>query len=103
LHFNQRFWPNELQDPVHLADIGAIGGYGSGAGGTLNYWLIKACNVIPTITQYSDKYGDSAAHQAWDVWWDVFNGVHVITGFSTEASAGDGIENDVSFLIGIIL
>jgi hypothetical protein len=97
----QRFWPNELQDPVHLADIGAIGGYGSGAGGTLNYWLIKACDVIPTITQYSDKYGDSAAHQAWDVWWDVFNGVHVIAGFSTDANAGDGIENDVSFLIGI--
>jgi hypothetical protein len=93
------FWPNGNEASVTLADIGNLGGFGSAAGGSLDYWLIKACDVIPTITQYINKNGASDAHEAWDVWWNVFNGVHVIAGFSTEANAGDNIETDVSFNI----
>ena len=93
------FWPNGNEASVTLADIGNLGGFGSAAGGSLDYWLIKACDVIPTITQYINKNGASDSHEAWDVWWNVFNGVHVIAGFSTEANAGDNIETDVSFNI----
>ena len=87
-----QFWADLDESPVTMADVGSGGGYGPGAGGPLSYWLIKACDVIPTITQYTDKFGASAAHEAWDVWWDVFNGIHVIAGFSTEAWTNDGIE-----------
>ena len=95
------FWPDSLESPVTMADIGSGGGYGPGAGGPLSYWLIKACDVIPTITQYTDKFGASAAHEAWDDWWDVFDGIHVIAGFSTEANAGDGIEEQLAQAIGL--
>jgi hypothetical protein len=95
------FWPNGEEPPVTLADIGSLGGFGSAAGGSLDYWLIKACDVIPAPTQYINQCSASAAHEAWDIWWNVFNGVHVIAGFSTEANAGDNIETDVSLNIGI--
>lgn len=95
-----QFLPNGNEDWVNLADIGSEGGFGSAAGGSLSYWLIKACDVIPTITQYGNKYGDSDTHEAWDVWWDVFSGVHIIAGFSTEALVNDGIELPVSQTIG---
>ncbi|KAK0509902.1 hypothetical protein JMJ35_007296 [Cladonia borealis] len=91
-----QFYADLDESPVTMADIGSGGGYGPGAGGPLSYWLIKACDVIPTITQYTDKFGASAAHEAWDVWWDVFDGIHVIAGFSTEAWTNDGIEGPLA-------
>jgi len=96
-----QFWPNGNEGPVQIADIGSGGGYGSGAGGSLCYWLLKGCDAIPTITQYINKYGASYAHEAWDVWWDVFNGIHVITGFSTEYLVEDGIGQPLAAAIGL--
>ena len=95
------FWADDDESSVSIDDIGSGGGYGPGAGGSLSYWLIKACDVIPTITQYIDKFVASAAYEAWDVWWDVFDGIHVIAGFSTEAFTGDGIEEPVAHAIGL--
>jgi hypothetical protein len=88
---------------VTMAEIGATGGLGPGAGGNLDYWLIKACDVIPTITQYINRDGESAVHNVWDDWWGVFDGgLHVVAGYSTEAFAvdSDGTETTIGRLIG---
>ena len=95
------FWADSDESPVTMADIGSGGGYGPGAGGSLSYWLLKACDVIPAITQYINAFGASAAHEAWDVWWDVFDGIHVIAGFSTEANVFDGIDEPLAQAIGL--
>jgi hypothetical protein len=46
---------------VYLSDIPSTG-YGPGAGGSLAYWILHSCEVIPTPTDYSD----ADSQEAWD-------------------------------------
>jgi hypothetical protein len=68
---------------VSIGDIGNTGGYGASAGGSLAYWIIHACEVIPTQADESNSF---------DAWWGVFNGgLHAVVGFRTEAFIDDGV------------
>jgi hypothetical protein len=67
-------------DLVSLNDIPASG-YGSG-GGRLKYWIIHSCEVIPTQTDETTSF---------DVWWDIFNGLHAVVGYRTEMWINDHV------------
>jgi len=73
-------------DFVHLSDIPADG-YGGGANGTLAYWILHSCEVIPTTTDYSA----ADRHLAFDAWFRVFNGLHAVVGYRTEMWIGDSV------------
>jgi hypothetical protein len=73
-------------DLVHLADIPADG-YGGGGGGSLAYWIIHSCEVIPTPTDYSA----ADRHLAFDDWFRIFNGLHAVVGYRTEMWIGDSV------------
>ena len=57
-------------DIVSLSDIPASG-YGGGAGGSLAYWIIHSCEVIPTDTDY--PVTTVSKTQSYDAWWKIFN------------------------------
>jgi Family of unknown function (DUF6345) len=52
----------------------------------LAYWLISACEVIPTPPDYPG----SPISTAFNIWWHIFNGLHAILGYRTEAEFTDG-------------
>jgi Family of unknown function (DUF6345) len=57
----------DAADVVTLAGIGADGGYGSNAGGSLAFLILHACEVIPMQTDEPNSF---------DAWWGVFKGLH---------------------------
>jgi hypothetical protein len=60
-------------------------GFGPGAGGSLAYWIIRSCDVVSTPIDYpAADYDD-----AFDPWWQVFNGMHAVMGYRTEAAVYD--------------
>ena len=63
--------------------INTTGGYGASAGGVLCYWIIHACEVIPSP--------DDTANWA-DPWWNIFNGLRSVVGYRTVAYINDGVE-----------
>jgi hypothetical protein len=71
-------------DIVSLSDIPASG-YGGGAGGSLAYWILHSCEIIPTETDYPAR-----KTQSFDAWWNIFNGLHAIVGYRTEMWIADG-------------
>jgi hypothetical protein len=83
-------------DLVYLSDIPSSG-YGPGAGGSLAYWILHSCEVIPTPTDYSA----ANQHEAWDVWWNVFNGLHAVVGYRTEMWIADTVMGPFGSAIGL--
>jgi len=85
-----RFRTSPGNDRVYINNNPALDipsdGYGGGAGGTLAYWIIHACEVIPSETDYPGQ-----PFHSFDYWWSVFNGLHAVMGFRTEGLLGDGI------------
>src|SRR5215471_14548882 len=77
-------------DLVFLTDIPASG-YG-GAGSSLAYWTIHSCEVVPTQTDESTSF---------DVWWDIFQGLHAVTGYRTEIWINDGATGPFGFAVGL--
>jgi hypothetical protein len=77
-------------DLVFLSDIPSTG-YG-GPGNSLAYWTIHSCEVIPTQT-------DEAA--SFDVWWNIFQGLHAVTGYRTEMWINDNATGPFGFAIGL--
>ena len=75
-----------------IRSIGDTGGYGSGAGGVLAYWIIHSCEVIPTIEDTPNSF---------DHWWNVFNGLRAVVGYRTEMIIEDGVEGPFGFQIGL--
>jgi hypothetical protein len=73
-------------------DIGNTGGYGAGAGGALAYWIIHSCEVIPTQEDMPNSF---------DCWWSVFNGLHAVVGYRTEAFIDDGVFGPFGYQIGL--
>ncbi|OCK78204.1 hypothetical protein K432DRAFT_444791 [Lepidopterella palustris CBS 459.81] len=54
----------------------------------LRYWAMKGCSIIPTP---QDFYCPEDQHQAWDTWWDMFNGLHAAVGLRTDGWVSDGV------------
>jgi hypothetical protein len=73
---------------LHISSDLPSSGYGPGAGGSLAYWIIRSCDVISAPIDYSSDGID----QAFEPWWQVFNGLHAVMGYRTLAAVNDGNE-----------
>jgi hypothetical protein len=74
-------------DLVFLSAIPA-GGYGS----TLAYWILHSCEVIPTATDETTSF---------DVWWNIFQGMHAAVGYRTEMWINDGVTSPFGLYMGL--
>jgi hypothetical protein len=78
-------------DLVSLSDIPSTG-YGGGGGGSLAYWIIHSCEVIPSQTDENTSF---------DVWWNIFNGLHAVVGYRTEMWIDDDVTGPFGLFIGL--
>lgn len=78
-------------DGVRLSDIPSSG-YGGGGGGSLAYWIIHSCEVIPTQTDESTSF---------DVWWNIFNGLHAAVGYRTDMWIDDDVTGPFGLSTGL--
>jgi len=79
-------------DIVTLQEIAAVGGLGSNANGSLAYWVLHSCEVIPTQTDESNSF---------DIWWQLFKGLHSVVGYRTEMYIGDGVTTNFGLWVGL--
>ena len=79
-------------DLVSLSNIPSSG-YGGGGGGFLAYWIILICEVIPTQTDEPNSF---------DVWWNIFNGIHAVMGYRTEMWINDDVMGGIGISIGLV-
>jgi hypothetical protein len=93
VHGNWNLFTTEKNDAdfVYLTDIPA-GGYGNGGGGHLAFWILHSCEVIPTATDESTSF---------DVWWNIFDGLHAAVGYRTEMWIADGATGPFGFAVGL--
>lgn len=94
-----RFRTSPTGDRVYINDNPTLDipatGFGPGAGGQLAYWVIHACEVIPSETDYpTQKY------HSFDYWWSIFNGLHSVMGYRTEMYINDGVTTTFAKAIG---
>jgi Family of unknown function (DUF6345) len=82
--------------PITIPDNLPSNGLGPGAGGSLVYWIIRACDTISTPLEYSA----ADFHKAFDPWWPVFNGLHAVMGYRTEAQVYDNEMGNVGTMLG---
>jgi hypothetical protein len=78
-------------DYVQLRDIPDTG-YGGNHAGSLAYWLLHSCEVIPTATDENTSF---------DAWWDIFNGLHAAIGYRTEMWINDEVTSKFGLLVGL--
>ncbi|MBG6055851.1 hypothetical protein IWX81_002279 [Salinibacterium sp. CAN_S4] len=69
-------------DFVDLADVPADGYGGASGVGSLAYWILHSCAVIPTSFDSTTSY---------DPWWKIFNGMRAALGYRTEMWINDEI------------
>lgn len=81
---------------VHLSDIPASG-YGPGADGSLAYWILHSCEVIPTPTDFPGE----PIQKAFNPWWPIFNGLHAVVGYRTEMTIADSVMGEFGSSIGL--
>jgi hypothetical protein len=81
---------NDGNANVFLSDIPS-GGYG-GPGSALAYLIIHSCEVMPTQTDESTSF---------DVWWNIFQGIHAVVGYRTDMFIDDGVTYPFGFWIGL--
>jgi hypothetical protein len=74
-------------DLVSLSNVPA-GGYG----GALAYWILHSCEVIPTATDETTSF---------DVWWNIFQGMHAAVGYRTEMWINDGVTSPFGLSMGL--
>jgi hypothetical protein len=82
---------------VEIANNIPANGYGPGAGGSLAYWIIRSCDVVSTPIDYSAADYD----EAFAPWWQVFNGMHAVMGYRTEAEVYDNEMGNVGKALGM--
>ncbi|KAF8860453.1 hypothetical protein BDZ45DRAFT_741347 [Acephala macrosclerotiorum] len=70
-------------DVVYLGQI-AAGGYGGGAMGKLAYWIIHACEAIPSVIDYP-----SSPSTSYNIWWHSFGGLRAVVGYRTKMYIND--------------
>jgi len=78
-------------DGVNLSSIPSSG-YGAGSGGSLCYWIIHSCEVIPTQTDESNSF---------DIWWNIFNGLHAVVGYRTDMWIDDDVTGPFGFFVSL--
>jgi Family of unknown function (DUF6345) len=79
-------------DGVELSQIGTAGGYGANAGGSLAYWILHSCEVIPTQVDESTSF---------DVWWNIFRGMHSVVGYRTLMTICDQVTSLFGKCVGV--
>lgn len=79
-------------DLVQLSGIPSDGYGGADGAGLLAYWILHSCEVIPTSADSTTSY---------DVWWNIFNGLHAALGYRTEMWINDEITAKFGFLAGL--
>ncbi len=79
-------------DYVYLNQIPAPGYGGAGGVGSLAYWILHSCEVIPTATDETTSF---------DVWWNIFGGLHAAVGYRTEMWINDQVSSLFGLLIGL--
>ncbi len=76
---------------VYLSQIGSSGnpGYGGyGSSGKMAHWLLHSCEVIPSMFDEGIATGNS--QNAFNVWWNIFKGLHQAIGYRTVMFIADG-------------
>jgi hypothetical protein len=73
---------------VYLSQIGSGGNPGYGGYGRMAHWLLHACEVIPSMFDESLATGNS--QNAFNVWWNIFKGLHQAIGYRTIMFIADG-------------
>ncbi|HYK53792.1 MAG TPA: hypothetical protein VEV38_09715, partial [Candidatus Eremiobacteraceae bacterium] len=88
-----RWWhfatAGDTLDGVNIGDVSAPG-YGAASGGKLAYWVIHACEVIPSKWDVQQQTGNG--NDAFKPWWHVFGGVREVLGYRTEMYVDDDVE-----------
>jgi Family of unknown function (DUF6345) len=79
-------------DFVRLDGIPSDGYGGADGTGALAYWILHSCEVIPTSADSATSY---------DVWWNIFNGLHTALGYRTEMWINDEITSRFGFWAGL--
>jgi hypothetical protein len=79
-------------DFVQLSGIPSDGYGGADGQGSLAYWILHSCEVIPTAADTTTSY---------DVWWNIFNGLHSALGYRTEMWINDEITAKFAFAAGL--
>jgi hypothetical protein len=79
-------------DFVRLDGIPNDGYGGADGAGALAYWILHSCEVIPTAADTATSY---------DVWWNIFNGLHAALGYRTEMLINDEITSAFGFAAGL--
>src|SRR5262249_53008131 len=69
-----------------------IDGYGGHAGGSLAFWIIHSCEVIPTATDEPTSF---------NVWWNIFKGLHAAVGYRTRMYSDDDVTGPFGYDIGL--
>ena len=69
-------------DYVFLTNISKAGGYGPMAGGSLAYWILHSCEVIPALIDKPDYL---------NVWRGIFRGIHSVVGYRTSMYINDQV------------
>lgn len=84
-------------DAGDIVDVRNIkeGGYGAAptAGGNLAYWVIHACEVIPSQWDLRQRDGSGDGSAAFGPWWSVFGGLREVLGYRTQMYINDGVEH----------
>jgi len=88
-----KLWLDKNDDSANVFCNGIPpGGYGGGSGGSLAYWIIHSCEVVPSATDESTSF---------DCWWNVFNGLHAVVSYRTEMYIDDDVMGGFGFWIGL--
>jgi hypothetical protein len=75
-------------DGVDLTAIPAADGFGSAAGGQLNYWILHSCEVVPSAIDAPC----STDSRSWSTpWFNIFRGLHTVVGYRTIMYINDGV------------
>ncbi len=74
------------QDLVSLSDIPTSGFT------HLAFWILHSCEIVPTQTDENNSF---------DIWWDLFKGLHAVVGYRTEMWIEDGVTGPFGRAIGL--
>jgi hypothetical protein len=67
-------------DLVDITAIPASEGYGAANHGSLDYWVLHSCEVVPSAM---DAPCPSDSRPWWTPWFNVFQGLHTVVGYRT--------------------
>lgn len=79
------FMDGKTWTPVQVSDI-PPSGYGIRAG-YLAQWIVHTGTFLPS----GSEYAPADVHKVFGPWWSVFNGLHSVMGYRTDAPAYDGV------------